>query len=181
MKKQELIHLHGLLRQVQEEYEEKTGDVIEHDEYDTLGVKSTSIHKSKTDHKNAVLTLSQDIAGGMAPTLAFEDEDLLSGSLEPRVKNESKLASIFANLAKGSPKSVLNSVPILLSFIRNGDISTQRHAVQAVDELAEEYPQKINKYSDEFRKMADYIHEINLKNDLQSTIERTRAQVAESQ
>jgi hypothetical protein len=65
MKKQELIHLHGLLAQVQSHYEQETGDVIDHDEYATLGVQPTSIHKSKTDHKAAVFALARGITGEM--------------------------------------------------------------------------------------------------------------------
>ena len=65
MKKQELIHLHGLLAQVQNHYEEQTGNVVEHDRYTALGVQPTSIHKSKTDHKDAVFALAQGITGEM--------------------------------------------------------------------------------------------------------------------
>jgi len=65
MKKQELIHLHGLLAQVQNHYEEQTGDDVDHDEYDTLGVQPTSIHKSKTDHKDAVFALARGITSEM--------------------------------------------------------------------------------------------------------------------
>ena len=65
MKKQELIHLHGLLAQVQNHYEKETGDDVQHDEYTELGVKPTSIHKSKTDHKAAVFALAQGITSEM--------------------------------------------------------------------------------------------------------------------
>ena len=65
MKKQELIHLHGLLAQVQNHYEEKEDTTVEHDKYVELGVKPTSIHKSKTDHKNAVFALSKGITSDM--------------------------------------------------------------------------------------------------------------------
>ncbi len=61
MKKQELIHLHGLLAQVQDHYEEQTGNTVEHDKYTALGVQPTSIHKSKTDHKDAVFALAHGI------------------------------------------------------------------------------------------------------------------------
>jgi hypothetical protein len=61
MKKQELIHLHGLLAQVQDHYEEQTGNTVEHDEYTELGVQPISIHKSKTDHKDAVFALAHGI------------------------------------------------------------------------------------------------------------------------
>jgi hypothetical protein len=70
MKKQELIHLHGLLAQVQNHYEEETGNDVEHDEYLTLGVQPTSIHKSKTDHKAAVFALARGITSEMERTEA---------------------------------------------------------------------------------------------------------------
>jgi len=65
MKKQELIHLHGLLAQVQNHYEEQTGDTVDHDEYVDLGVQPTSIHRSKTDHKAAVFALARGITDEM--------------------------------------------------------------------------------------------------------------------
>ena len=61
MKKQELIHLHGLLAQVQDHYENQTGNTVEHDEYLEQGVRPTSIHKSKTDHKTAVFALADGL------------------------------------------------------------------------------------------------------------------------
>ena len=69
MKKQELIHLHGLLAEVGNYYEECESDEISLDEYEDLGVRPTSIHKSKTDHKAAVFAL----AGGI--TSAMEDPE----------------------------------------------------------------------------------------------------------
>lgn len=60
MKKQELIHLHGLLAEVSKHYVQSGGQ-ISLDSYDTLGVRPTSIHKSKTDHKAAVFALAQCI------------------------------------------------------------------------------------------------------------------------
>ena len=68
MRKQELIHLHGLLAQVQNHYEQETGDTVDHDEYATLGVQPTSIHKSKTDHKAAVFALARGITSEMTTT-----------------------------------------------------------------------------------------------------------------
>jgi len=65
MKKQELIHLHGLLAQVQNHYEEQTGNAVDHDRYTALGVQPTSIHKSKTDHKDAVFALANGITSEM--------------------------------------------------------------------------------------------------------------------
>ena len=66
MKKQELIHLHGLLAQAQNHYEEQTGNTVEHDRYTALGVQPTSIHKSKTDHKDAVFALADGITSEMS-------------------------------------------------------------------------------------------------------------------
>ncbi|MBV0903414.1 UPF0058 family protein [Haloarcula salina] len=66
MKKQELIHLHGLLAQVQNHYEAEAGTEVDHDEYEELGVKPTSIHKSKTDHKAAVFAIADGIASEMS-------------------------------------------------------------------------------------------------------------------
>ena len=65
MKKQELIHLHGLLAEVRNHYEEKQGVEVEHQEYTELGVRPTSIHKSKTDHKGAVFALASGITDEM--------------------------------------------------------------------------------------------------------------------
>ena len=65
MKKQELIHLHGLLAQVQNHYEADAATEVEHDEYESLGIKPTSIHKSKTDHKAAVFALAKGITSSM--------------------------------------------------------------------------------------------------------------------
>ena len=74
MKKQELIHLHGLLSQVEEHYQETTGNEVEHDRYIELGVRPTSIHKSKTDHKAAVFAL----ADGITSELTAEQTERVS-------------------------------------------------------------------------------------------------------
>jgi len=66
MKKQELIHLHGLLAQVQNHYEEETGNEVEHDEYTSVSVRPTSIHMSKDDHKDAVFALAAGITSELA-------------------------------------------------------------------------------------------------------------------
>ena len=64
MKKQELIHLHGLLAEVRKqcEYWDNEMDLAM---YEELGVKPTSIHKSKTDHKAAVFKLTAGITDSM--------------------------------------------------------------------------------------------------------------------
>ena len=69
MKKQELIHLHGLLAEVSNNYEEFHDTSLDFEDYDELGVRPTSIHKSKTDHKAAVFALAKCITSDM------EDEE----------------------------------------------------------------------------------------------------------
>lgn len=61
MKKQELIHLHSLLKEVCNHYEQTETSNIEKQEYSDLNIRPTSIHKSKTEHKTAVFTLSKEI------------------------------------------------------------------------------------------------------------------------
>ncbi|MEF8813079.1 MAG: UPF0058 family protein [Halovenus sp.] len=78
MKKQELIHLHGLLAQVQNHYEEQTGSTVEQEEYLTLGVQPTSIHKSKTDHKDAVFAL----AGSLTSEMDSEETERVSAAAD---------------------------------------------------------------------------------------------------
>ncbi len=65
MKKQELIHLHGLLAEVGNYYERVSARDLDLDEYEAKGVRPTSIHKSKTDHKAAVFALAKGITGTM--------------------------------------------------------------------------------------------------------------------
>ncbi|WP_158056352.1 UPF0058 family protein [Halorussus halophilus] len=65
MKKQELIHLHGLLAEVGSYYEDENGMNVDLSEYDSLGVRPTSIHKSKTDHKAAVFAMAKSITSEM--------------------------------------------------------------------------------------------------------------------
>ena len=65
MKKQELIHLHGLLAEVSNHYQSSIDVSLDLEEYETLGVRPTSIHKSKTDHKAAVFSLAGGITGQM--------------------------------------------------------------------------------------------------------------------
>ena len=65
MKKQELIHLHGLLAEVHTQIEEWDDDEVPLTAYNELGVKPTSIHKSKTDHKAAVFKLVKGITSSL--------------------------------------------------------------------------------------------------------------------
>ncbi|PSP43980.1 metal-binding protein [Halobacteriales archaeon QH_6_64_20] len=78
MKKQELIHLHGLLAEVCNNYEGRTGQTVEREEYESLGVRPTSIHKSKTDHKAAVFALT----GGITAAMSGEETEPVSAAAD---------------------------------------------------------------------------------------------------
>lgn len=65
MKKQELIHLHGLLAEVSNQCAKWNDCPVALDEYESLGIRPTSIHKSKTDHKAAVFALAGGITESM--------------------------------------------------------------------------------------------------------------------
>ncbi|MFA1610264.1 UPF0058 family protein [Halobellus rubicundus] len=65
MKKQELIHLHGLLAEVHTQVEAWEDEEVPLEAYNELGVRPTSIHKSKTDHKAAVFKLVKGITSSM--------------------------------------------------------------------------------------------------------------------
>ena len=62
MKKQELIHLHGLLAEVSSQCEEWQDDSMTLENYRSQAVRPTSIHRSKTDHKDAVFALASAAA-----------------------------------------------------------------------------------------------------------------------
>ena len=66
MKKQELIHLHGLLAEVSNHFEHRHDQQVDLEKYEAQGVRPTSIHKSKTDHKEAVFALAEGITTAMA-------------------------------------------------------------------------------------------------------------------
>jgi hypothetical protein len=66
MKKQELIHLHGLLAEVSNQYEAWEDNEANLGEYESLGIRPTSIHKSKTDHKAAVFAIAEGITSDMS-------------------------------------------------------------------------------------------------------------------
>jgi hypothetical protein len=65
MKKQELIHLHGLLAEVRKRYADRTNGSPDLSTYESLSTRPTSIHHSKTDHKEAIITLSDELASEM--------------------------------------------------------------------------------------------------------------------
>jgi hypothetical protein len=77
MKKQELIHLHGLLAEVSNHYEQNAG-TPDFEEYESLGVRPTSIHKSKTDHKAAVFA----IATGITSDITEETQETVAAQAD---------------------------------------------------------------------------------------------------
>ncbi|ELY98261.1 hypothetical protein C482_12102 [Natrialba chahannaoensis JCM 10990] len=78
MKKQELIHLHGLLAEVSNQCAEWDNCQIDLGEYDSLGIRPTSIHKSKTDHKAAVFAL----AGGITMNMRESEQEAVAATAD---------------------------------------------------------------------------------------------------
>ncbi len=74
MKKQELIHLHGLLAEVSNQCVAWDNCQIDLEEYESRGIRPTSIHKSKTDHKAAVFAL----AGGITMNMREEEPETVA-------------------------------------------------------------------------------------------------------
>lgn len=61
MKKEAVIHLHGLLEEVSSYYEGRDDINIDLGNYRSHEVKPWSIHKSQTEHKEALLTLADSL------------------------------------------------------------------------------------------------------------------------
>ncbi len=78
MKKQELIHLHGLLAEVSNQCAEWDNCQIDLEEYESLGIRPTSIHKSKTDHKAAVFAL----AGGITEHMREDEAEAVAATAD---------------------------------------------------------------------------------------------------
>ncbi|SEV81485.1 hypothetical protein SAMN05216285_0231 [Natrinema salifodinae] len=78
MKKQELIHLHGLLAEVSNQCSEWDNCQIDLEEYESLGIRPTSIHKSKTDHKAAVFAL----AGGITKNMREGEQEAVAATAD---------------------------------------------------------------------------------------------------
>ncbi len=88
MKKQELIHLHGLLAEVVK-YCQMAGD-IEPDltDYEELGVRPTSIHRSKTMQTEAVFKLGEGITSDIDTSRELEGAEVLHERPELRSEKE---------------------------------------------------------------------------------------------
>ena len=66
MRKQELIHIHGLLEEVRDQYEERNNRSVDLSEYERIGIKPTSIHRLKIDHQEAIFALIYALTEKMA-------------------------------------------------------------------------------------------------------------------
>ena len=61
MQKEELLHLHMLMVHIRKYYEGITNEEIETERYDALQISPVHIHKDKKAHKEALLTLGEEI------------------------------------------------------------------------------------------------------------------------
>ena len=59
--KGELLHLHMLLIHIKKYYEDTTNDEIRTERYDSLEISPVHIHKDKQAHRDALLTLGEEI------------------------------------------------------------------------------------------------------------------------
>jgi len=65
MRKQELVYLHGLLREVREYYERETAEPVATPGYDACEVSPSAIHRSKAAQEEAVRTLLAELVETM--------------------------------------------------------------------------------------------------------------------
>ncbi len=61
MKKEELVHLHLLLAQLKK-YCEENGLECSFEKYNELGISPFQVHRSKEEHKQAILILGTELA-----------------------------------------------------------------------------------------------------------------------
>ena len=65
MKKEELVHLHMLLAQVKK-YCEENGFGYDFGRYDALDISPFQVHRSKDEHKRAILVLGSELVASLA-------------------------------------------------------------------------------------------------------------------
>lgn len=68
MNKQELIHMHNLLAEVELFFEDHGVEIIE-DEYKNVSVQPIEVHRGIEKHEEAVLALSKDISENTKPSV----------------------------------------------------------------------------------------------------------------
>ena len=61
MQKEELLHLHVLMIHIKKYYEGITNEEIQTERYTALEISPLHIHREKNAHKNAILTLGDEI------------------------------------------------------------------------------------------------------------------------
>ena len=61
MQKEELLHLHVLMIHIKKYYEGITNEEIPTERYNSLEISPLHIHREKSAHKNALLTLGDEI------------------------------------------------------------------------------------------------------------------------
>ena len=87
MQKEELLHLHMLMIHIKKYYEGITNDEIRTERYNSLEISPVHIHKDKKAHKDALLTLGDEIVthihGESLPVVNYSHE-----SATPKVAAE---------------------------------------------------------------------------------------------
>lgn len=78
MRKNELVHLHSLLRLLRERYADDADDAA-FAEYDALSINPTHAHRSKGAHKEAVLSLSALLADELSKHGKYSGQDETAG------------------------------------------------------------------------------------------------------
>ena len=61
MQKEELLHLHCLMIHIKTYLENIADEEIHFERYNSLGTTSSHLHKDKKAHKDAILTLGEEI------------------------------------------------------------------------------------------------------------------------
>jgi hypothetical protein len=78
VQKEELLHLHMLMIHIKKYYEGVTSEEIGTDRYNSLEISPVHIHKDKKAHKDALLTLGDEIVthihGRRLPVVNYSSE-----------------------------------------------------------------------------------------------------------
>ena len=78
MQKEELLHLHMLMIHIKKYYEGVTNEEIATERYNSLEISPVHIHKDKKAHKDALLTLGDEIVthihGHTLPVVNYSSE-----------------------------------------------------------------------------------------------------------
>ncbi|MFB6282609.1 MAG: UPF0058 family protein [Halobacteria archaeon] len=79
MHKEELIHLHEVMSDIKDYFDESNQDVFEN--YEDLDLDHDDIHQSKSAHKHAIFVLGQEMAEKMSED-EFSDRGRISQRME---------------------------------------------------------------------------------------------------